>query len=50
MLRTFAAALLVIGLGACNKVPTVQAQSTDQPSSYDNLPPAAPDNGAQGPD
>ncbi|HVY92065.1 MAG TPA: hypothetical protein VHA14_04935 [Bryobacteraceae bacterium] len=50
MLRTFAAALLAIGLGACNKVPTVQAQSTDQQSSFDNLPPAAPDDAVQTPE
>jgi hypothetical protein len=48
MFRTFAAAFLVAGLVACNKVPTVQAQNSDSPSpSYDNLAPAPPNDAAQ---
>ncbi|HEY4087929.1 MAG TPA: YXWGXW repeat-containing protein [Bryobacteraceae bacterium] len=43
MFRTFAAAFLLTGLVACNKVPTVQAQSSDFNPSYDNLAPAAED-------
>lgn len=47
MLKTFAAVVLVFSLGACSRVPTVQAQSSDQQSSYDNLPPAAPGDAVQ---
>lgn len=43
MLRTFAAAFLLTGLVACNKVPTVQAQSSDANPSFDNLAPASND-------
>ena len=46
MLRTFAAVFLMTGLVACNRVPTVQAQSSDSNPSYDNLAPA-PDDASQ---
>jgi hypothetical protein len=48
MFRTFAAAFLITGFVACNKVPTVQAQSPDSYPAYDNLAPA-PDDASQTP-